>query len=754
MKTSLKELMLAKHPSVVKTDLFRIDMNMPTEYPPIEARPTELGGVRDRFFKAVAELPDEITVIHPFCPNGFPESNKNTFYVAEDGCDTAAGTKDEPLATLHAALDRVKGLGGAKIVLRGGEYNFDRSALITKEHSGTEKSPLIITAEKGETPYISASVSIPASAFGPMTDERMISRLKPEVRGKVLEADLNALGITDFGSVKAGGAVLLLNSIPQTLSRYPNEGEDLIRISEKIYCQGWSHELGREIGPWEIGITDEKCLEWEWNDDIHLFGALAYEWTRLYAKIAKFDREKKSIVGAHLFDRQEIHYDHYNTYFFVNIFEELDVPGEWYLDRTTGKMYFYPPHELTEADDLRFATKPLNLIVCKDAENVILDRLNVGRNCGSAFMLRNCRQALIQRCHVTGTSDGGEDEGCAVEIDDGYRSGMIDTVIEYFTNRGVAVGGGDRKNLIPANNFIQNCKLVNPCNRFGIGAGGVGNVISHNYLHNTTMGDAGHNEGIFEYNIVEGGDTETNDTGMIYVGGGGCSCCGNHYRYNYFFDFAMGDYGIYFDDLSRGMYAYGNIIVGNGTDADDYSMWHGGGRSFNHHNGREHCYWNNISIDAGYFAFGGDITYWNYDSHWNGLFPGILDAATNMSKSKTYMDRYPTYKDYVKAVFEYNEDRKDPNYVVKSGDAERRIRSNWCNHYENNLIFRASRPFKLDVGLESATGLDTNYITNDDPGFVDLANRDYRIKPDAEVFKHIPDFIPPAFEKMGPTDGE
>ena len=43
MQTSLKEKMLAMHPSVVKTDLFKIEMNMPTDYPAIEARPTEEG---------------------------------------------------------------------------------------------------------------------------------------------------------------------------------------------------------------------------------------------------------------------------------------------------------------------------------------------------------------------------------------------------------------------------------------------------------------------------------------------------------------------------------------------------------------------------------------------------------------------------------------------------------------------------------------------------------------------------------------
>ena len=116
------------------------------------------------------------------------------------------------------------------------------------------------------------------------------------------------------------------------------------------------------------------------------------------------------------------------------------------------------------------------------------------------------------------------------------------------------------------------------------------------------------------------------------------------------------------------------------------------------------------------------------------------------------MDRYPTYKDYCKAVFEYAEDRKDPNYENRSGDAERRIRSNWCNHYENNVIFRAARPFKLDVGLETATGLETNFITSEDVGFVDEGARDYRLREDSVVFEKIPGFVAPPFEKMGPVD--
>ena len=748
---SAVEKMLKKRLREQVTDRFVIDLNMPKDYPPIEAAPMDEGGVRERFFKAVAELPDEINVIRPFNTDAFVPSNENTFYVSQGGDDGTSGEKACPLATLGEALRRVRGLGGARIILRAGDYDLTEGVVITEEHSGTEASPLIITAEAGEVPRLSASAHLPHDAFSPVTDEKVLERLPEVSRGSVLVCDMKALGITSYGEVSETGAKLILNGVPQTLSRYPNENEPLIPVGDDIYCTGWSNAERREVGPWEIGLTDERCLAWQWDDEIYLYGALCYEWTRRFAKIGRFDAEKKSVAGASLFDTWEVRSDLHNNYFFVNVLDELDSPGEWYLDRKEGKLYFYPPHTLTENDDIRFAATPARMIVCEGAENVIIDRLDLGRCCGSAVIVRNSRQVLLQRCHVTGTGAGFSEGDYAVEIMGGTRNGMIDSVLEHFSCRALTVDGGDRLNLIPANNFAQNCKLINPHYRFALDSGGCGNVVSHNYVHNSPMGDAGHNEGIWEYNVCEGGDTETHDTGMLYVCGGGCSYCGNHYRYNYFYDFAEGDYGLYFDDLSRGMYAYGNVVVGNGTTGDG-TTWHSGGRSFNHHNGGEHCFYNNVSIDAGYFAFGGDVSYFLDDSRWDSLYPGLYSQACDVKDNARYMDRYPTYKDYTRDLFRYAEEKKDPAYEVKSGEAERRVRTNRCNHFENNLIVRAARPFKLDIGLESATGIETNFVTQDDPGFVDFEGGNYALKPDAEVFCHIPCFKPIAFEKMGPID--
>ncbi len=752
----LLEKMLKKRLKEVTSDRFEIVLNLPKEYPAIKARKTEEGGVRDRFMAAKAELPDEITVVRPYNVDGFAKSNANTIYVATDGCD-CCGCKEKPLATLAEALKRVEGKGGAKIVLRGGSYSITDTVKITEKHSGTVESPLIITAEKGEIPYLSGGTLLPYDAFVRVTDEHALARLPESSRDKVRVCDLKALGIDDYGTIGRHGTSFVVNGDKYTLARYPNEGDPVERLPMKdaIVCDGHGEE------PWELGVSDERCLGWEWNNDIWVYGSFFYEWTHDYFKLGKIDKEAKTMSG----DKADpmynwITYQHEFSHYFVNVLEELDVPGEWHLDRTNGLLYAYPINgEFRAEDDIRLIISGNahmaqvgsgNVMFVENAENVIIDGLDVGRTKGAPIAVVNCTQVLIQRCRFTAYSS-------EIIIDGGKRNGLIASRCEYFAETAAGVGGGDRLNLIPSNNFIQNCIVFNSKVPFGVtSGGGVGNVVSHNYLYNTRFGDAGNNECIMEYNIVEGGDTETSDSGMIYVGGGGCSSCANHFRYNFFFDFAKLDYGIYFDDMSRGMYAYGNVVIGNGVNPGHEDIggkwWPSGGRGYNHHNGGEHVFYNNISVDAGYFAFGGDISYWVRPfEFWKGWCDGMYSTSLNY-RTETYLGRNPTYRDFCEALDQWHEDIKDPNYTEKSGWAERRLRTPWCNHYENNLIVRADKPYKLDHGIETATGLETNYITNEDPGFVCEACKNYALKPDSIVFEKIPGFVAPPFEKMGPVD--
>jgi len=67
------------------------------------------------------------------------------------------------------------------------------------------------------------------------------------------------------------------------------------------------------------------------------------------------------------------------------------------------------------------------------------------------------------------------------------------------------------------------------------------------------------------------------------------------------------------------------------------------------------------------------------------------------------------------------------------------------NRAANNVLVRCgeakSGNWKFDAG-------DT-WITEGDPGFVDAAKGDFRLRPDSEVFRRIPGFQPIPFERMG-----
>ncbi len=43
----------------------------------------------------------------------------------------------------------------------------------------------------------------------------------------------------------------------------------------------------------------------------------------------------------------------------------------------------------------------------------------------------------------------------------------------------------------------------------------------------------------------------------------------------------------------------------------------------------------------------------------------------------------------------------------------------------------------------------TQFVTAEDPGFVNMQQRDFRLKPDSPVFACIPGFAPLPLEKMG-----
>ncbi len=169
------------------------------------------------------------------------------FYVATNGNDAWSGRltapngkrTDGPFATLERARDELRTLKAAgklkdvaTVHLRGGSYPLERSFILSKEDSGTEKSPVVYRAYRREEVRLIGGTEI--TGFKPVTNPAILNRLEESARGKVLQADLKALGIADFGEAVTAGKRLELffADQPMTLARRPNNG--FVRIVEAV----------------------------------------------------------------------------------------------------------------------------------------------------------------------------------------------------------------------------------------------------------------------------------------------------------------------------------------------------------------------------------------------------------------------------------------------------------------------------------------------------------------------------------------
>ncbi len=117
---------------------------------------------------------------------------------------------------------------------------------------------------------------------------------------------------------------LFINGEPQILARYPN------------YNENGGHWQGHAAD----AISTERVKTWK-----HPVGAIVHamhsgEWGDFHYRATGIDEDGQLIlVGGHQNNRpSEMH----KTYRMVeNVFEELDSPGEWFLD-SDGKLYYWP----------------------------------------------------------------------------------------------------------------------------------------------------------------------------------------------------------------------------------------------------------------------------------------------------------------------------------------------------------------------------------------------------------------------------
>ncbi|MDO4582955.1 MAG: right-handed parallel beta-helix repeat-containing protein [Planctomycetia bacterium] len=504
------------------------------------------------------------------------------FYVSLEGNDAWSGKlaepnearTDGPFATLERAKmalreSRAKETERAwTVVVREGDYELSETFPLTKEDCGTEKGRITWRTNRGEKVRLLGGRQL--KTWRTVTEPAVLEQLSENVRGKVIQIDLRALGISDFGSPKEG-MELYFEGKPMTLSRYPNDGFVKITGLTPGYPKDIRGTKGSTHGDFQF--EDERLTTWGNEKEIWVHGYWFWDWAEEKQKVESIDaatRTLKVVPPYHTYG-----YRIGQWFYAFNLLCELDQPGEYYIDRDRGILYFYPPGEVTEGS-MVVTTLP-TLVSMKDVSQVTFRGFTLEYARGTALAVAGGRENLVAACTIANISGSG------ISVS-GTQHTIFGCHLYHLGKSGIAVYGGDRKTLVPGkilvmNNEIHDYALRQRVYAPGIMLQGVGNRAAHNKIYNAPhmgMGFGG-NEHVIEFNEIYNVCFESNDAGAIYTGRN-WSMRGNVLRHNYLHDIRgfenRGCVGIYLDDQFSSAEIYGNIfrnvtratMIGGGRD--------------------------------------------------------------------------------------------------------------------------------------------------------------------------------------------
>jgi hypothetical protein len=242
-------------------------------------------------------------------------------YVATDGNDAQPGTREKPLATIDRARDAVRRLRAAgelrepiTVWLHGGVYALREPIVFTPADSGTAHAPTTYASVPGERAVLSGGVRLVGS--------RTRSPGKPYWQ-------------LDVPQAREGGWVLYslyVDGQSRTRARHPNFGDRVLRAE------------GREPGgdPRQALQYLPGDVDPSWSHPTDIDVVLLCSWTPTIHRIQEIVPGRRAVRFFSSHDRSVDFWERNFRYYLSNVFEALDQPGEWYLDRHTGTLYYYP----------------------------------------------------------------------------------------------------------------------------------------------------------------------------------------------------------------------------------------------------------------------------------------------------------------------------------------------------------------------------------------------------------------------------
>ncbi len=234
------------------------------------------------------------------------------YYVAPDGSDANPGTLERPFGSLRRAQEAARQAPG-RVVLRGGTYYLKEPLVFTARDSGASGSPVVYEAYPNEQPVLSGGVRLENLEWRPYRDGIYQAKVSEDLQTEEI----------------------FVNGERQILARYPNFDP------KAQYFGGFAADA----------ISTNRVARWADPAGGYFHAMHPALWGDFTWRITGKDAAGEvTMEGGWQNNRGGA--VHRTIRFVENIFEELDAPGEWFLNTRTHRLYFYPPAGL----DLRSAT--------------------------------------------------------------------------------------------------------------------------------------------------------------------------------------------------------------------------------------------------------------------------------------------------------------------------------------------------------------------------------------------------------------
>ena len=652
------------------------------------------------------------------------------FYVATNGNDAWSGAlrgpnaakTDGPFATLTCARDAIRQLTGGKapeqpvkVLVRGGTHYLPDTLALEPQDSGTATCPMAYEACRGEKVVLSGG--------------RRITGWKP-CKGKIQKCDLKALGLGGLRFKQ-----LFYNGTRQPLARVPNADPTRPRTGGWMYVPKTfpvpDYDPAKHDRTWtkpydpamksHLIYDPAKLDPTRWarpaEAEVSIFPWQC--WNNNIVPVASIDTAKRVITLSGKGASYKIIRG--NRFFVQNVFEELDAPGEWYLDTSTATIYFWPPDGKLATSEVVVPALDSVVAMRGDAKakafvrHVRIAGFTILASRSAAVSLSAAEHCTVAKCTFANIGREAVYVGAASSENRVAGNDITDT-----GTSGVRIRHGTRNTV--SNNHIHHFSVVLR-NHSGVAAGGKANIISHNLIHDcprsgVTFGGAGN---VMELNRVHHVNLEASDSCAIgmYCGGSyekARAQMGNIVRYNFVSDtggYSMQTpgtwrtpwhtYGIRMDDLTSGVTVLGNIIVRTVSGAVQI------------HSGQDNVLENNIIVEA---------------SRAQLCFSNTL-AAFKKIESKMANNRFVRnivcYKSPEARLFAIGNWTRE---MISESDR------NLYWHFGQPLLNRCwpKRPEATSLDGWRKAGYDAHSLVAD-PLFVDPAHDDYRLRPDSPALK-------------------